>query len=170
MVVGTLMSDQQICSKHQKQAVITTGLAQWRLSKSQSIPLLQVFNCLIEWNERNKSQLSGSATRKQSCCLNLINKQRRDAFYRCDMFFCVFSRLFQRRDVDLYPVSSMMQPSQASGHLQSPVKKSRRKKSVDEGGKDDLNKSWERNNVVIGIYDPSCDKKIYDPQTRKGFP
>lgn len=31
-----------------------------------------------------------------------------------------------RCDVDLYPVSSMMQPSQASGHLQSPVKETTR--------------------------------------------
>ncbi|TNN85977.1 hypothetical protein EYF80_003821 [Liparis tanakae] len=35
----------------------------------------------------------------------------------------------------LYPVSSMMQPSQASGHLQSPVKKTPRKKSTDLGTK-----------------------------------
>ncbi len=53
-------------------------------------------------------------------------------------FFLLFTSVCC--DMHLYPVSSMMQPSQASGHLQSPVKKTRRKKGRDEREKGDLNK------------------------------
>lgn len=77
-------------------------------------------NCLIECNERNESQLRGSATGNQSCCLSAVNTWRKDAFYRC-VVVVLFTSLC--RDAAFYPVSSMMQPSQASGHLQSPVKK-----------------------------------------------
>ena len=53
--------------------------------------------------------------------------------------------------MDFYPVSSMMQPSQASGHLQSPVKTNGmdiKRRPTNEGVKQQ---------TVFSIFNPSCD-------------
>lgn len=84
--------------------MISTDLAHQGLSEHRSIPPLQVFNCLIELNEQEQIT-DRSEHIEKAALITSIN----------------------REEDTLYPVSSMMQPSQASGHLQSPAKKNRRR-------------------------------------------
>lgn len=80
--------------------------------------LLQVLNCLIkgvgDWTNH-----SFQGEQCENCpAVSCLNKQRRHSQQACVVYFGSF-----QCDLSIYPVSSMMQPNQASGHLQSPTSK-----------------------------------------------